>query len=195
LFEVKGGAVMQAVASRSALWAFLLMGSVGLAAGAGSAEQSPKTAAGLVNLMKSRGLSTVAATDPQNPGRVVAAMLIPDVQLLVVGAKSTAGPYLESQIAKGQYTDVYAVLNSTAVPDTKIFFQDMRCDGLTNDNDGIDVMYERGTAQTIFDGDWKRQKISKQDYDNKLQKADAEYNRMLTLLAERLQATTASPGR
>jgi hypothetical protein len=79
-------------------------------------------------------------------------------------------------------------ISSVCVPETKIFFQDMGCDGLTDRNDAIDVMDERGTAQTIFDGDWERQKTSKQDYEDKLQKADGEYNRLLTLLAGRLQA-------
>jgi len=185
---------MRDVVMTGALLACVLIGSAGPAAAAGP-EQSPKTATGLVSLMKSQGLSAVAATDPTDPGRVVAAMLIPDVQLLVVGARSTATPYLEAQIAKGEYGDVYATLNSTAVADTKVFFQDMGCDGLTNANDGVDVMYERGTAQTIFDGDWKRQKMSRQDYEEKLQKADAEYTRLLTLLTEHLQAAPASAGR
>jgi len=184
---------MIAATTHSALVVCLLTGGVQLAAAAGPA-QSPKAATELVSLMKARGLSTVAATDPQNPGRLVAAMLIPDVQLLVVGAKSTAAPYLEAQIGQGQYADAYAVLNSTAVPESKIFFQDMGCDGLTNANDGVDIMYERGKDQTIFDGDWKRQKMSRQDYDDKLQKADSEYQRMLTLLTERLQAP-ATAGR
>src|SRR3954463_7266215 len=135
---------MHRVVNRAAVLACLMIGPAGVAAGAAGPEQSPKTATELVTLMKSRGLSAAAATDPQDPGRVVAAMLIPDVQLLVVGAKSTAGPYLEAQIAKGEYSDVYATLNATAVAATKVFFQDMGCDGLTNANDGIDVMYERG---------------------------------------------------
>jgi len=186
---------MRAEVTRFVMFACLLTGSAGIAAGATGPEQSPKAAEGLVGLMKSRQLGTVAATDPQNPGRVIAAMLIPDVQLLVVGAKSSASPYLESQIAQGQFAEVYAVLNSTAVPETKIFFEDMGCDGLTNDDEGIDVMYERGTVQTIFDGDWKRQKLSKEDYENKLHKADAEYARMLTLLADRLQSAPTAAGR
>jgi len=115
---------MRAEVTRFVMFACLLTGSAGIVAGATGPEQSPKAAEGLVGLMKSRQLSTVAATDPQNPGRVIAAMLIPDVQLLVVGAKSSASPYLESQIAQGQFAEVYAVLNSTAVPETKIFFTD-----------------------------------------------------------------------
>src|SRR4051794_8111005 len=104
---------------RTALTAGLVMASVGLSAGGGPA-QSPKAASGLVTLMTSRGVSTIAATDPQTPGRIVAAMLIPGVQLLVIGAKSTAAAYLESQIAQGQYADAYAVLNSTAIPESRM---------------------------------------------------------------------------
>ena len=181
---------MRAEVTRFVMFACLLTGSAGIAAGATGPEQSPKAAEGLVGLMKSRQLSTVAATDPQNPGRVIAAMLIPDVQLLVVAAKSSASPYLESQIAQGQFAEVYAVLNSTAVPETKIFFEDMGCDGLTNDDEGIDVMYERGTVQTIFDGDWKRQKLSEQDYMKAFTSADDRYSGMLSALIAQLKKTS-----
>jgi hypothetical protein len=118
----------------------------------------------------------------------VAAMLIPDVQLLVVAAKSTAPGYLAAQIAQRQFGEVYSTLNATAVPDSKVFFEDMGCDGLTEGDGGIDVMYERGKDQTIFDGDWKRQKISKAAYEAKAEKADDEYSRMLVLLTQSLQA-------
>jgi hypothetical protein len=164
-------------------------------ASAQSSETSSAAAARLVDLMKGRGLSTVAAKDPQAPGRLVAAMLMPGVQLLVVGAQSTAAPFLESEIAKGSYGDVYGMLNSSAVADSKIFFQDMGCDGLTTDHDGVDIMYERGRDQTIFDGDWKRQKLSRKDYEAKLQKADSDYARMLSLLATQLEGVASSPGR
>src|SRR3954452_19417839 len=98
---------MHVVTTHAALVAGLVTASVGLVAGAGP-EQSPKAANGLVRVMTSRGGSTIAATDPQDPGRVIAAMLIPGVQLLVVGAKSTAAAYLETQIAQGQYADTYS---------------------------------------------------------------------------------------
>ena len=120
-------------------------------------------------------------------------MLIPDVQLLVVAAKSTAADYLASQIGQRQFQEVYATLNATAVPDTKLFFQDMGCDGLTDS--GIDIMYEHGKDQTIFDRDWKRQKISKADYEAKVEKADDQYGQILALLTQSLQAAPVAPGR
>jgi hypothetical protein len=157
-----------------------------------AAEPSPKAAGTLVELMKSRGLDAVAAQDPANPDHFVAAMLVPDVQLLVVAGKATAPDYLRAQIAGGQFRDVYAALYAGAVADTKLFFQDMGSDGLNPAGGNIDIMYERGTKQTVFNGDWKAQKMSRSEYEQKQQKADAEYSRLLALLAERLR--TAAGG-
>ena len=168
----------------------LLASGAAASAGAG-AGQSSQEAAALVALMKNQGVEVAAAPDPAEPGRFVAAMLIPDVQLLVVAAKSTAAEYLQAQIAQRQFSEVYATLNATAVPDSKLFFQDMGCDGLTNDDGGIDVMYERGKDQTIFDGDWKRQKISKADYEARAAKADEDYSRILAVQTRSLETAPA----
>jgi hypothetical protein len=172
----------------------LMVCSPAFAAGTG-AGQSSKEAAALVALMKSQGVDVVAAPDPAVPGRLVAAMLIPDVQLLVVAGKSTAPDYVQAQLAQRQFREVYTILNATAVLDSKLFFQDMGCDGLTDGDSGIDIMYERGKNQTIFDGDWKRQKISRADYQAKAEKADDEYGRMLAVLTQSLQAAPAAAGR
>jgi hypothetical protein len=177
----------------SVLTAAVLLGSTAIASAGAGPGQSAKEALALVSLMKTQGLTTTAAPDPSDPGRFVAAMLIPDVQLLVVAAKSTAADYLASQIGQRQFQEVYATLNATAVPDTKLFFQDMGCDGLTDS--GIDIMYERGKDQTIFDRDWKRQKMSKADYEAKVEKADDQYGRILALLTQSLQAAPVAPGR
>jgi hypothetical protein len=60
-------------------------------------------------------------------------------------------------------------------------------------------MYERNSQQTIFNRDWKGQKLSKSAYEEKVQKADAQYSQLLTLLATVLrspaQPTGASSGR
>ncbi|MEO8075515.1 MAG: hypothetical protein ABI818_04245 [Acidobacteriota bacterium] len=164
----------------------LLGGVVALGADPGAGTSS-KAASELVALMKSRNLDAIAAPDPEQQDRFVAALLIPDVQLLVVGATTTAPAYLQSQLAQHLYRDAYSTLQSAAVLKTKLFFQDMGSDGLT-EGGSLDIMYEHGTEQTVFDGDWKRQKISKAAYDKKLQKADADYAKMLQLLIEALRA-------
>ena len=151
-------------------------------------EPSSKAAGELVAAMKSQGLDAIAAEEAGDPGRFVAAMLVPGVQLLVVSAKSTAPDYIRTQLAQQQYREVYSTLQSASILDSKLFFQDMGSDGLDGDS-SIDIMYERGTNQTVFDGDWKKQKMSKTAYEERLRKADAEYSRMLSLLAERLRGT------
>jgi hypothetical protein len=150
---------------------------------------SSAAANSLVTLMTSKGLDSFALQDPTAPDRFVAAMLVPDVQLLVVAATSRAPEYLRDQLRQHQYREVYAGLFSGAVPESRLFFQDMGCDGLSLAGSGnTDIMYERGTVQTVFDGDWKRQKLSKEQYDEKLRKADAEYGRLLQLLTDGVKA-------
>lgn len=174
---------------RVAAVAGVIVGSVTLI-GARGLEPSSQVANELVALMKAGGLDAVAAADPDDPDRFVAALLVPDVQLLVVAAKSTSPAYVRSQLAEKRFREVYSTLHAAAVPATKLFFQDMGCDGLTGDDAShVDIMYERGTTQTLFDGDWRGQKISRTRYQEKLSKADAEYSRMLALLRQSLRQT------
>ena len=155
-------------------------------------DASSRAASEFVMLMKSRGLEAYAVQDPNTPGGFVAAMLVPDVQLLVVAAKSTSPDYLQTQIAQQQYQEVYSTLSSTAVPGTELFFQDMGCDGLARDGDeNVDIVYKRGTVQTIFDGDWKKHNMSKTAYEEKYQNADTSYGALLTLLTAGLRPLTA----
>ena len=158
-------------------------------------EPSSKSAEELVKLMTAQNLQTFAVPDPDTPGRFVAAMLIPGSQLLVVAAQSTAPAYLHAQLVEKDYAEIYSTLHSAAVLDTKLFVQDMGCDGLPRSRHGnIDIMYERGTAQTVFDGDWKGQKMSRSAYEEKLRKADVDYSRLLTLLSQQLRTPPSHRG-
>ena len=156
-------------------------------AAAGISGRSSDAAAQLVQLMKGQNLDAYAAEDPQVPGRFVAAMLVPDVQLLVVAAETTAPHYVRAQLAQGNYREVYLTLHSSAVPQTKLFFQDMGCNGLSDQNGGIDIMYEKASTQTVFDGDWKAQKLSKSAYEEKLQDAERKYADALSALTRAVQ--------
>lgn len=167
--------------------ALVLSGGV-VAARGGPAVRSSDAASALVSLMKAQGLDAIAVQDPADPERFVAAMLVPDVQLLVVAAKSTAPEYLRTQLAQRQFRDAYSALFSGAVPESKIFFQDMGCDGLKQDDSNIDTLYERGTNQIVFNGDWKGQKLSRTAYDEKLRDAESKYSEMLALLGATLGA-------
>jgi hypothetical protein len=50
-------------------------------------------------------------------------------------------------------------------------------------------MYEHEKDQTLFDGDWKRARLSKTAYDEKLSTADGQYSRLLEILIAGLNAS------
>ena len=137
----------------------------------------------LVTLMGARQLDAIATADPSAPGRFVAAMVYPGVQLLLVRGETTSPTDTASRISYRMYRDAYSDVQQPVKPEGKLFIQDMGADGLSAQGDGaVDVMYEDGTKQTIFDGDWRKQKLSQADYQKKLATTDAEYARLLSLL-------------
>jgi hypothetical protein len=161
--------------------------SVCLAADGPRSEELAKRFAGL---MAERHLDAFAARDPQNPDRYVAAMAFPDVQLLVVAGRSSAPAYLQYQIDQKQYKEAYTALYSNPVAETKLFFQDLGGDGLRGTSGGLaDVFYERGTQQTLLDGNWKKAGLSEKAYLQKLEYAETEYDRILTILIDTLTGT------
>jgi hypothetical protein len=149
----------------------------------------------LLSLMTSRTLEAFAAEDPADTGHFVAVRAYPGVQLLVVDAKSSSTDYVKWQIEHRAYAAAYDGLDASAVPASKIFVQDMGCDGLRDDNGGVDVMYEHVTDRTLFDGRGKASGLSKTQYASKRQAAEERYRAMLTLLVTGLKAHPATPGR
>jgi hypothetical protein len=143
----------------------------------------------LVTVMAERGLGTVAARDPDSPDRFVAAMAFPDVQLLVVAARYPAPTLVQDQLAAKRFTDIYAELQAAPMKESKLFFQDIGCDGIGGPGENVDVMYEHEKDQTLFDGDWKRARLSKTAYDEKLSTADGQYSRLLEILIAGLKAS------
>ena len=140
-------------------------------------------------LMAERQMDAVAAHDPQSPGRFVAAMLFPGVQLLVVEARHPSPDTMQARLFYKQYKDLYFDLQQPSITDGKVFIQDLGCNGLQARGEGtVDIMYEGGKTQTLFDGDWKKKGQSESEYQAKFQKADEQYSRMLTLLIAELKA-------
>jgi hypothetical protein len=69
---------------------------------------------------------------------------------------------------------------------------DAGCDGLGGDGDGVDVLYEKGTVQTLFDGQWKKQGLSEDTYTKRAQDAEASYSRFLAVLTASLKTPAGS---
>jgi hypothetical protein len=136
--------------------------------------------------MTAARLDAIALQDPEEPGRFIAAMLIPDVQLLMVSARHSSPEYIAWQIGQKQYRDVYVLLQQGDGMQSRLFFQDLGVDGLPRSGeDRVDVMYERG-AQTIFDAGQNGN--SKDGYEKRVRDADARYSRLLQLAIETLRA-------
>ena len=132
-------------------------------------------------------LDAVAAKDPSAPDAFCAALYFPNSELLVVAARYSAPQLLADRVAKKEYRDAYIDLTSASMPETKVFVQDTAADGLKAQ--GFDSYEEKGKTMT-FDGDWKKQKISEQDYQKAFAAADARYVEILTALLAQLKKTS-----
>lgn len=158
-----------------------------LAIAAPAAAQESKSSAlakELAATLDAAKLDSIAARDPSAPDTFVAALYFPGVQLLVVSAKYTAPQLLDTRLTKTEYRDLYIDLSSASVPSTKAFVEDLGADGLHakhDENKGSDT-FELAGVRTIFDGDWKKQKMAEADYMKAFASADDRYAQMLTAL-------------
>jgi hypothetical protein len=146
----------------------------------------------LVTSMTTQQLTAFAVQDPAAPTRFVAALLFPETQLLIVAAVSTSPDYIKAQITQKQYAEVYSALNASAAPETKLFFQDMGCDGLSRDGEQVDVMYDETGRQVLFDGQGKISGLSKNEYAAKFGTAETQYTAIVTVLLNGLRTATGS---
>jgi len=168
---------------------------LGLALAAAAQAQESKSAAAAKQLaaaLDAAKLDSIAAKDPSAPDVFIGALYFPGVQLLVVSAKYTVPALLSEKLGNKQYKDVYIDLNSASVPDSKVFIEDLGADGLKADraeNQPYDT-YEVAGKRTAFDGDYKKQKLSKEEYQKLFGAADERYSAMLQALLAQLKKTS-----
>jgi hypothetical protein len=145
-------------------------------------SQSAPPAKELSSLLTQRKLDCIATRDPVEQDRFTAALFFPGAQLLVVSARYAAPSLLAEKLSKQQCRDIYADLQGAPIVESKLFFQDLGADGLHAGGENVDVLYEKGVTQTIFDG--RKRKLSDTVYADKFTEADARYSRFLTSLIE-----------
>ena len=148
--------------------------------------QEPKSSAlakQLASAMDAAKLDSLAAKDPAGGDSFVSVLYIKPLQLLTVAAKYSAPQLLDEKIGKKDYREVYIDLQSSANAGSKFFVEDLGMDGLKakRDDQGFDSV-EINNKRTSFDGDWKKQQLSEQDYLKTHQTADERYAQMLTIL-------------
>lgn len=168
------------------LFALLAAGSV---AGA-QAVASGDAARSLMSVLDRLRLDAIATIDPEEPGAFIAALKIQGGRLLVVQARHPSIDGIQQRLAAHQYREVYLDLQGTPTPDGKFFVQDAGADGILSTLPGsidVDVLYEDGRRQTLFNREILAQHLTAPEYDAKLAAADARYARLLALLTSALR--------
>jgi hypothetical protein len=156
---------------------------------AGAAAQDSRSSAAAKQLgdaLDRLKLDSIAAPDPSDKDAFVAALYFQGTQLLVVSAKYSAPSLLTAKLDKKDYRDIYIDLNAASVAGSKIFVMDAGADGLVakpDDNHAPDS-WEQGNKTLAFDGDWRKSKISEDEYLKSFSAADERYTRILTILAD-----------
>jgi hypothetical protein len=185
---------MRASAHGSAAGVLGMMLAATLAGTAPARAEDAKSAAlakQLAAALDAAKLDSIAAKDPSAPDAFVSALYFPG-QLLVVAAKYSAPSLLNERIGKKEYREVYMDLNGAAVPNSKTFVEDPGADGLRadhNENQASDT-FEAAGKHVAFDSDWKKQKLSKEEYLKAFSDADERYSQMLQALLAELKKPT-----
>ena len=160
-----------------------------------AAADTPRTSAELakelVSVMTTLKLDAIAAKDPAEPSRIVAALAFPGVQLLVTSSQHKSFDYLVSQISKRKFREVYETLQN-GEPEGRLFFHDMGCDGFTP-GENVDIFYEGPTARTMFDGNWEAQGLTEPAYSEKLKQAEEKFAHALTVLLDAARKMATLP--
>ena len=159
---------------------------VWLAPAVASAQESKSSslAKQLAAALDAGKLDSIAAKDPSSPDAFVAALYFPGSQLLVISGKYAVPQLLNDRVGRKEYRDVYLDLNGASVADSKVFIEDPGADGLKakrEENQAFDQC-EIGGKRMMFNGDWKTQKMSEDDYMKAYSAADDRYSHILTAL-------------
>jgi hypothetical protein len=179
----------------STFWLFIAcVALIPVGARAEPPSASTSQAQQLCQLLTTGHLDAIAAQDPGDPNHFVAALFYPNAQLLVISAQFNAPQVLQQLIASKSYRDVYADLQSAQGASNQVFIIDMRADGLSDGHaGGVDVIYEPGNKQTVFDDDWRKQHgLGEREYQEKYHTAEQMYASFLKTLTGALASPMVS---
>lgn len=169
-----------------ALAAILLLASASFAQDSRSATSVTE----LVKMFDTMKLDSFAVKGAA-PNEYVGALYFPGTQLLVVSAKFDTPWRADSLLGMKDYRDLYIELNSASQPNTKVFVSDLSANGLRPKKDGN--LYD--TADVLgktynFDGDWKKAKITEDDYSKAFSTTDEQYMQMIQALLAGLKKSS-----
>jgi hypothetical protein len=155
-------------------------------------SKSASLAKQLAAALDAAKLDSIAAKDPSAPDVFIAALYFPGAQLLVVSGKYSVPQLLVERVNKKEYRDVYLDINGAAAADSRVFIEDPGADGFKakrEDNQAFDAV-DVGGKRTMFNSDWKGQKLSEQEYMKAFTAADDRYAQMLAALLAQIKKTS-----
>ena len=160
------------------------------AAAPGAEEvSSTELVARLGALLEQQKLDAFAAEYPMEPGRFGAVLYFPGTQVLAITAPHRIPEHLRNSIAAGQYREVYMDLSGAPDRSNRLFVEDLGANGLKATREAqepFDITWRDGTRRTNFDGNWKTQKLSRQEYEERFARAEREYAALLRVLIDAL---------
>lgn len=145
----------------------------------------------LAGLLESKKLDSIAARHPAAADQFVAALVFPG-QLLVVTARTVAPAVVNEKLVRREFRDVYIDLNSASIPESRVMITDMGADGLRprrEPNQPFDLQDIAGKGLR-FDGNWREDRMSEQEYMKAFQAAEATYLAALQALIGELKKGT-----
>ena len=151
-------------------------------------SRSAALAKELTALLQQHKLDSIAARHPAAPDQFVAALSFPN-QLLVVCARTIAPAIINEKLIRREFRDVYIDLNSASIPESRLMFTDMGADGLRpkrEENQPFDSQDIAGKGLR-FDGNWREDRMSEQDYMKAYGAADEAYIIALQALVAELK--------
>jgi hypothetical protein len=181
--------------------AMALGGFLALGGAAAAADNPPSKSAALAKELTQQldqaKLEHIAARDPEDPTRFVGAMYFPGLQLITVAGKYAAPVLLNEKLLNHNYKDVYIDLSSASDRATRITVEDLRADGLPTSKlkEGPPDSFDQGPTNFVFDFDWKKAKMSEDEYMKKVVAADEQYAKLLTILLAEIKKVAPAPTR
>ena len=144
----------------------------------------------LVKMLDSMKLDSFAIKGA-SPNEYIGALYFQGSQLLVVTAKFDTPWRADSLLEMKNYRDLYIELNSASLPQTKVFISDLGANGLRARKDGnIYDTADIGGKTYNFDGDWKKAKITEDDYSKTFTATDQQYTQMIQSLVAGLKKSS-----
>ena len=165
-----------------------MLGPAGLSSPLRAQDRSAALAKELTGLLQQRKLDSVAARHPAAADQFVAALYFPG-QLLVVWARTSAPAVVNEKLIRREFRDVYIDLNSASIPESRVMISDGGANGLRatrEANQPFDTHDANGKGMR-FDGNWREDRMSEQDYMKLYAQADQAYVTALEALLNELK--------